>query len=106
MLGGDPRIGQPLPGPRGDLAMPVSDYTKGNTDRLGWRGASRPAELDGRVHQLDCSDIVTGLVEHGYYACGRVNDDIRRSIDEVPPDAPMRHREPMRHGWPNVWRLL
>ena len=65
---------------RGDLAMPVSDYTKGNSDRLGWRGANRPADLDGRVHQVDCSPIVTGLVEHGYYQCGRVNDDIRTRI--------------------------
>lgn len=90
---------------RGDLAMPVSDYTKGNTDRLGWSGANRPAELDGRVHQVDCTPIVTGFVEHGYYACGRVNDDIRRSIDHEAPDDPARDREPVRHGWPNVWRM-
>lgn len=90
---------------RGDLAMPVSDYTKGNSDRLGWRGANRPAELDGRVHQVDCSPIVHGLVEHGYYACGRVNDDIRSSIDAIAPDDPARDREPVSHGWPNVWRM-
>ncbi len=90
---------------RGDLAMPVSDYTKGNTDRLGWNGADRPADLDSRVHQVDCSDIVTGVVEHSYYHCGRVNDDIRRSIDNIPPDSESRHRKPLRHGWPNVWRL-
>ena len=90
---------------RGDLAMPVSDYTKGNTDRLGWRGASRPAQLDGRVHQVDCSGIVSGFVEHSYYANGRVNDDIRRSIDDVPADDVSRNREAIRHGWPNVWRL-
>ncbi len=55
---------------KGDLAMPVSDYTKGNTDRLGWRGANRPADLDGRVHIVDCGGIVTGAVEHSYYQCG------------------------------------
>lgn len=89
-----------------DLSMPVSDYTKGNSDRLGWRGASRPADLDGRVHQVDCSTIVTGLVQHGYYACGRVNDDIGSSINGVSPDDPARHREPVRNGWPNVWRMV
>ena len=90
---------------RGDLAMPVSDYTKGNSDRLGWRGANRPADLDGRVHQVDCSPIVTGLVEHGYYQCGCVNDDIRASINEVAPDDPDRSREAVGNGWPNIWRM-
>ncbi len=90
---------------KGDLAMPISDYSKGNTERLGWRGASRPAELDGRVHQVDCSPVVSGLVEHSYYLCGRVNDDIRTSVDGRAPDDRARHREPVRHGWPNVWRM-
>ena len=90
---------------KGDLAMPVSDYTKGNTDRLGWRGANRPAGLDGRVHVVDCSAIVTGAVEHGYYQCGRVNDDIAQSLDGISPDHDRRSRSPVQHGWPNVWRL-
>jgi esterase/lipase superfamily enzyme len=90
---------------RGDLAMPVSDYTKGNTDRLGWGGANRPSELDGRVHQVDCSPIVTGFVEHSYYLAGRVNDDLRQSLNKIDPDDPDRMREAVRHGWPNVWRM-
>ena len=90
---------------RGDLSMPVSDYTKGNTDRLGWGGPSRPADLDGRVHAVDCSPIVRGLVEHNYYRCGVVNADIRQCIDDVAPEDPTRNRDPVRHGWPNVWRM-
>lgn len=90
---------------RGDLAMPVSDHTKGNSDRLGWRGASRPGDLDGRVHQVDCSPIVTGFVEHSYFLCGRVNDDIAASIAKVPPDSPERKRSAVRNGWPNIWRM-
>jgi esterase/lipase superfamily enzyme len=90
---------------RGDLAMPVSDYTKGNSDRLGWRGASRPAELDGRVHQVDCSPIVEGLIEHSYFLCGRVNDDIAASIARVAPDSEERQRNAVRNGWPNIWRM-
>ncbi len=90
---------------KGDLAMPVSDYTKGNTDRLGWRGANRPADLDGRVHIVDCSATVTGLVEHGYYQCGRVNDDIAQSLDGIRPEDDSRRRIAVQHGWPNVWRL-
>ena len=91
---------------RGDLTMPVSDYTKGNTDRLGWDGAEWPAYLPDRVHQVDCSRLVSGLVEHSYYHCGTVNDDIRQSIDGIPTDSRDRNREPIRHGWPNVWRLV
>ncbi len=90
---------------RGDMAMPVSDYTKGNSDRLGWGGANRPAELDGRVHQVDCGTIVTGFVEHSYYLNGRVNDDIRQSLDKLDQDDQSRSREAVRHGWPNVWRM-
>ncbi len=90
---------------KGDLAMPVSDYTKGNTDRLGWRGANRPADLDGRVHIVDCGGIVTGAVEHSYYQCGRVNDDIAQSLDGISADDKVRRRSPVQHGWPNVWRL-
>ena len=91
---------------RGDLTMPVSDYTKGNTDRLGWDGADKPADLDSRVHQVDCSDIVTGLIEHSYYHCGYIKDDIYQSIEGLSPDSELRNREPVRHGWPNIWRLV
>ena len=90
---------------KGDLAMPISDYTKGNTDRLGWGGPSRPADLDGRVHAVDCSPIVQGIVEHSYYCCGLVNADVRQCIDAVAPEDPSRNRDPVRHGWPNVWRM-
>ena len=91
---------------KGDLTMPVSDYTKGNTDRLGWDGAEWPAYLPDRVHQVDCSLLVSGLVEHSYYHCGDVNDGIRNSIDGIPTDSRDRNREAVRHGWPNVWRLV
>ena len=91
---------------RGDLTMPVSDYTKGNTDRLGWDGADKPANLDSRVHQVDCSEIVTGLIEHSYYYCGCIKDDIHQSIEGISPDSELRNREPVRHGWPNIWRLV
>ena len=91
---------------RGDLTMRISDYTKGNTDRLGWDGAEWPAYLPDRVHQVDCGRLVSGIVEHSYYHCGAVNDDIRQCIDRLPPDSRDRTREPVRHGWPNVWRLV
>jgi esterase/lipase superfamily enzyme len=76
----------------GDLALHVSDYTKGNPDRLGSNGATRAALLPDKVQQVDCSRIVGGFVEHGYYLDGRVNDDILLSIDGLPPEAAPRQR--------------
>ena len=38
--------------------------------------------------------------------CGTANDDIRQCIDGLAPDSQDRIREPVRHGWPNVWRLV
>ena len=77
----------------GDVALHVSDYTKGNPERLGSYGAARAAGLPDKVQQVDCSELVGGLVEHSYYLGGRVNDDILQSIDGVPQhDAARRRR--------------
>jgi esterase/lipase superfamily enzyme len=75
-----------------DLALHVSDYTKGNPDRLGSLGATRAALLPDKIEQIDCTRIVHGLSEHSYYLNGRVNDDILRSIDGVKHDDPVRSR--------------
>jgi len=80
---------------RGDTALHVSDYTKGNPDRLGTSGAARPALLHNKVHQIDCSPIVHGFVEHNYYLSGNVNADIRLSIDGVAHEDPRRRRKKM-----------
>lgn len=76
----------------GDVALHVSDYTKGNPERLGSYGAVRAAMLPDKIEQVDCSAIVGGFVEHSYYLDGRVNDDILRSIDGVAADAGERTR--------------
>jgi hypothetical protein len=44
------------------------------------------------VHQIDCTPIVKGLVEHSYYLVGHVNADIRMSIDGKAHDDPTRRR--------------
>lgn len=88
----------------GDLALVVSDHTKGNPDRLGSHGAARAGALPDKVQQVDCSDVVGGLVEHSYYLDGRCSDDILLSIDGVPPDDARRPRT--RKPGPGVgWRL-
>jgi esterase/lipase superfamily enzyme len=77
---------------RGDAALVISDFTKGNPDRLGSNGPARPAHVHNKVHQVDCTPLVKGLVEHSYYLVGHVNADIRMSIDGIPHDDPSRHR--------------
>jgi len=91
---------------RQDKAMYVSDYTKGNPDRLGCNGASRPALLNSKVHMVDCTQVVVGegLVEHSYYLNGLVNDDIRLSTDGAPFDSKKRRRK-KKGDWPNLWEM-
>lgn len=90
---------------KGDMAMYVSDYTKQNPDRLGMAGASKPGTLHSKIHQIDCTPIVKGLVEHSYYLSGRVNEDIRMSIQGLAPDDPIRPRVTQTRAWPNVWTM-
>ncbi|MDH5741294.1 MAG: alpha/beta hydrolase [Nitrospira sp.] len=89
---------------RGDVALVVSDFTKGNPDRLGSNGPARPNLVHTKVHQVDCTPIVKGLVEHSYYLVGHVNADIRMSIDGVPHDDPRRHRNRVDHLG-NRWEM-
>lgn len=89
---------------RGDVSMYVSDYTKGHPERLGHNGPARPVQLHNKVHSVDCTPIVTGVVEHSYYQDGRVNQDIRLSIASIPFDSPLRQRT-RSPDLPNVWSL-
>jgi len=89
---------------RGDVAMYVSDYTKGNPERLGHRGPARPTLVHNKVNSVDCSPIVSGIVEHSYYMDGTVNQDIRYSIASLPFDASVRRRVRDR-DLPNVWKM-
>lgn len=89
---------------REDKAMVISDYTKGNPERLGGTGAAHPALLHNKVHQIDCTPVVHGLVEHSYYLTGNINADIRASIDgwEQDDDKRLRTRNATLN---NVWAM-
>ena len=89
---------------KGDVAVFISHYTKGNPERLGHNGPAHPALLHNKEHSVSCTPIVTGLVEHSYYQDGRVNQDIRFSIAAVPFDDPIRQRVRDR-DLPNVWSM-
>jgi esterase/lipase superfamily enzyme len=90
---------------RGDVAMYISDFTKGNPERLGTNGAAHPSLLHNKVGQIDCSAVVKGVVEHSYYLCGNVNADIRASIDGVPEDDQQRRKRVRGSALQNVWSM-
>ena len=89
---------------RDDVAMHISDYTKGNPERLGGNGAARPSLLHNKVQQVDCTEVVTGLVEHSYYIEGWVNQDIRLSIEGLTNDD-QRRRRTRSGSLANVWKM-
>lgn len=89
---------------REDKALLISDITKGNPERLGTNGAALPFKLHNKVHQINCTSVVSGLVEHSYFLAGSVNTDIKRSIDGVAQDSVQRDRGPTSE-LPNVWRM-
>jgi len=88
----------------GDVAMYLSDFTKGNPDRLGQSGAARPKLLHQKVHQIDCSPAVSGMVEHSYYLTGSANDDIRCTIAGLAQDGRRRPRNQTAISH-NTWEL-
>jgi len=90
---------------RGDVAMYISDYTKGNPERLGTNGAAHPSFLHNKVSQVDCSPIVKGVIEHSYYLCGDVNADIRASIDGVPEEDSQKRKRTRSATLQNVWSM-
>lgn len=51
----------------GDLALRVSDSTKGNPDRLGHDGPIRPHNVPAKVVLVDASSVVHGVTEHSYF---------------------------------------
>lgn len=72
---------------RGDLALGVSDKTKGNPDRLGTDGPRTPGQLPSRVTQIDCSDVVSGALEHSYYIkSANVLRDMRQVLKRTSSD--------------------
>ena len=85
----------------GDKALVISDVTKGNPDRLGHDGPSRPNQLPAKVVAVDATDVVPtdvgDIAEHSYYVdVDKVAKDIiavlqgKRS-DEIQPRTYVAH---------------
>jgi esterase/lipase superfamily enzyme len=88
---------------KGDVAMHFAEQTKNFDDRLGHSGNARPALVHNKVHQVDCSRIVHGFVEHSYYQWATVNHDIQQSIIGVSFDDESRKRQ--REAQSREWRM-
>lgn len=86
-----------------DTALKISDYTKGNPDRLGQRGAARPQALHQKVYQVDCAPMVTGLTQHSYYTNGLIARDIRLALQGQRPAE--RGLQPTGLA-PNTWAFV
>ncbi len=71
---------------QGDRALTISDWTKGNPDRLGSSGPLS-SRLNSKIEVVDCTPVVPGVVEHGYHAeVAKVRDDIRDVLVGKPGD--------------------
>jgi esterase/lipase superfamily enzyme len=89
---------------KGDIAMYISDFTKGNPQRLGNTGAARPQLIHNKIHQISCSKVVTGFTEHSYYQWATVNDDIAMTINNVDFDDKSRERKRLANS--REWEII
>lgn len=79
---------------QGDVALQVSVATKNNRTRLGAYGPSSLSRTPDKVHHIDASPLVGGVVEHGYFLDGTPVHDLALTLAGVDPDAPVRRRVP------------
>jgi len=71
----------------GDVALHISDKTKGNPDRLGTDGPRLPQQVPAKVTQVDCTPVVSGAIEHSYYlGSPRVVEDVLQVLAGIPSD--------------------
>ena len=70
-----------------DMAIAVSDKTKGNPDRLGDDGPRVPRGIPGKVTLIDCTPVVKGGVEHSYFLDSpTVVTDMQKALAGTPAD--------------------
>lgn len=91
---------------RGDLALQISDRTKGNPDRLGADGPSGIDSLDPRIIAIDCTDVSETVPSHGRHQYYRIRpeviEDVRLSLRDQLQDG-RKGRVAIRPG--RSWRL-
>ncbi len=91
---------------RDDVALQVSDRTKGNPDRLGTDGPENLDLLDERVIAIDCSDISDTITAHGRHQYYRLRPEAIEDVVATLRGEPQEDREgrvTIRPG--RSWRL-
>ena len=72
---------------REDVALAVSDKTKGNPDRIGEDGPRASFKVPSKVIQIDCTRVVRGVSEHSYYLTNeKVVNDMCAILNGNEPD--------------------
>lgn len=64
----------------GDLALTVSDYTKGNPDRLGHDGPLKPHDIPAKVVLVDASGVVFGATPADFHSYHIHNDKVAEDM--------------------------
>lgn len=79
-----------------DLAMTISDKTKGHPDRLGADGPRLPRQVPGKVTQIDCTPVVGGVLEHSYFLDSPrvVKDMVQVLAGKAPNEVEGRNYDP------------
>ena len=68
---------------RDDLALKVSDTTKGNMDRLGANGPRSFSGISGRITAIDFSKFDFTDVAHGNHQYYRLRDEVIKDVRQV-----------------------
>jgi len=66
-----------------DVALHVSDKTKGNRDRLGTAGPRTFSGLDTRITAIDCSAVDGSELEHGNHQYYRLRKEVIADVRAV-----------------------
>jgi esterase/lipase superfamily enzyme len=90
-----------------DVALTISDRTKGNANRLGADGPQNLDLTSERVFTLDCRGISVTRVEHGRHQYYRLREEALMDVKLTLADEPQIGRPGRRELRPGrSWRLL
>ena len=68
---------------RNDLALEVSDKTKGNMDRLGTNGPRTFSGISNRITAIDCSKVSSTDIGHGNHQYYRLRKEVIADVQHV-----------------------
>ncbi len=90
-----------------DVALTVSDKTKGNADRLGADGPQNLDHVSERVFAIDCREISKTTIAHGRHQYYRLRPEAIADVQATLADRPQEGRggrQTIRPG--RSWRLI